>query len=163
MNDLQVEFKGVLKNHSKAVNCIRFRGAQGLHAQAQTPMACTHRRLVHRRAGPCCERVSTSLSVPQLCARKHLCIRCAGNTMLTAGDGGEMMIWAPPNEGQAIESWKVSQLLRCAASTQLHGLNKSTPAECWLARLSGNDSHTCVNRWLTRLLLRMYAEDTRTM
>jgi hypothetical protein len=38
----------------------------------------------------------------------------AGDLMVSAGDGGDITMWAPAEESKGIHTWKVSQLFRCS-------------------------------------------------
>ena len=108
---MAVTFKGSLKNHTKGVNCVRCKGA---HLSAHCCMSATHQ--VH-----CCtslHQLSLQLThIAHMCTRgaltKSLSLAHAGQAVVTAGDGGEMMVWGPAEPGAAVEAWKVTQLLRC--------------------------------------------------
>ena len=45
----------------------------------------------------------------------------AGDRLASAGDGGEVMVWAPPPDAEdesLVHTWKVCQLLRYGSRTQ---------------------------------------------
>lgn len=109
-SDFKVLFRGSLTNHSKAVNCVRFRGQRSaINAKAFDDAVCAQ---PDRRALPFCFGPFACTPGSRQCRNEAA---HTGDSLVSAGDGGEMMIWMPALEGdKEISSWKVSQLLRCA-------------------------------------------------